>query len=173
MTLPSSGNLSFSAIQGEFTGSNPISLSEYYKGGSYVGTNPTTTSIPTSGQISVSQFYGARKADVTPAAVNWNDIIGGLSGVTNNQTITGIDTTITLTVSYSDSAYQLYYQTSGAPIEIGGPGHDTTFDVVSGDVVRFLAAWTDGNIFADTVSVINVSDSNTVIDTFAVTLTDF
>jgi len=56
MTLPTS-NLSFSAIQAEFGGSNPISLSEYYKGGSYVNAN-TVGSIPTSGAISLSQFLG-------------------------------------------------------------------------------------------------------------------
>lgn len=36
MTLPASGTLSFSQIQTEFGGSNPISLSEYYKNGSNV-----------------------------------------------------------------------------------------------------------------------------------------
>ena len=41
MTLPASGALSFSAIQGEFTGVNPISLSEYYKSGNN-GYVPTT-----------------------------------------------------------------------------------------------------------------------------------
>ena len=33
MTVKSSGSLAFSEIQTEFTGSNPISLSEYYAGG--------------------------------------------------------------------------------------------------------------------------------------------
>ena len=58
MTLPSSGALSFSQIQGEFGGSNPISLSEYYRGGPIVPNHGNTSPIPTSGQISVSQFYG-------------------------------------------------------------------------------------------------------------------
>ncbi len=33
MTLPSSGTLSLSDLQTEFTGSHPISMSEYYKSG--------------------------------------------------------------------------------------------------------------------------------------------
>lgn len=41
MTLPASGTLSFSQIQTEFGGSNPISFSEYYKNGSNV---PSTVS---------------------------------------------------------------------------------------------------------------------------------
>lgn len=57
MALPGSGALSFSQIQSAFGGSNPISLSEYYRNGSYVPSNNTTSGVPTSGQISVSQFY--------------------------------------------------------------------------------------------------------------------
>ena len=41
MTLQASGAIALSEIQSEFGGSNPISLSEYYRGGSYV--NPTLT----------------------------------------------------------------------------------------------------------------------------------
>jgi hypothetical protein len=41
MALPASGTLSFSQIQTEFTGVNPISLSEYYKSGNN-GYVPTT-----------------------------------------------------------------------------------------------------------------------------------
>jgi hypothetical protein len=60
MTLPSSGPLSLSDIQGEFGGSNPIGLNEYYAGGGLVpaGTTGTYGAVPTSGQISVQNFYG-------------------------------------------------------------------------------------------------------------------
>lgn len=57
MALPSSGSLTLAQIQAEFGGSNPISLSEYYRGGAYVTSN--NTSVPTSGAISLSNFYGA------------------------------------------------------------------------------------------------------------------
>lgn len=57
MALQSSGAISLSDIQTEFGGSNPISLSEYYRGGSYVTSN--NTNVPTSGEISVNQFYNA------------------------------------------------------------------------------------------------------------------
>jgi hypothetical protein len=49
MVLPASGQLSLLDIQGEFGGSAPISLSEYY------GAAP---GVPGSGQISISDFYG-------------------------------------------------------------------------------------------------------------------
>jgi hypothetical protein len=48
-------------IQNEFGGSNPISLSEYYRGSTRTSTVPNVTmnnAIPQSGQISMSQFHG-------------------------------------------------------------------------------------------------------------------
>jgi hypothetical protein len=61
MALPSSGTLTLNDIQNEFGGSNPIGLSEYYRGGAYVPNSPLTTTIPTSGTIAVSNFYGTSK----------------------------------------------------------------------------------------------------------------
>ena len=60
MALQSSGAISLANIQTEFGGSNPISLSEYYAGGSYVpsGTSGTNGAVPTSGTITFNQFYG-------------------------------------------------------------------------------------------------------------------
>lgn len=65
MALQSSGAISLANIQTEFGGSNPISLNEYYVGGSNVpsgigGFNPN--SIPSSGAISMSQFYNSTNA---------------------------------------------------------------------------------------------------------------
>jgi hypothetical protein len=61
MTLPSSGPISLTEIQTEFGGTDPISLSEYYKGGAYVPPSSAAPNVPTSGPISLSNFYGARK----------------------------------------------------------------------------------------------------------------
>ena len=65
MALPSSGPLSLSDIQAEFGGTNPISLSEYYKGGAFVLTTDFAPNVPTSGTINISDFYGARKTTLT------------------------------------------------------------------------------------------------------------
>jgi len=59
MALPSSGSLTLAQIQTEFGGANPISLSEYYRNGGLVTGN--NTNVPTSGIISLSNFYGAVK----------------------------------------------------------------------------------------------------------------
>ena len=60
MTIKSSGSLALTEIQAEFGGSNPVSLSEYYRGGSYVTDN--NTGVPTSGEVSLAaDFYGTAK----------------------------------------------------------------------------------------------------------------
>lgn len=65
MTLPASGPISLSQIQAEFGGAQPISLSEYYRGGPNVPAVSTTTTIPASGTISFDQFHG--EADTAPS----------------------------------------------------------------------------------------------------------
>lgn len=57
MALQTSGAISLSEVQSEFTGSNPISLSEYYRSGAYVPSG--ATAIPATGAIGISDFYGA------------------------------------------------------------------------------------------------------------------
>jgi hypothetical protein len=70
MAIGSSGALSFSDIQTEFGGSNPISISEYYAGGANVpsGTTGDNGAVPSSSTISISIFYGTQK--VTRVAIN-------------------------------------------------------------------------------------------------------
>lgn len=66
MTLPTT-NIKFSELQTEFGGSNPISLSEYVRGGSYVpsGTTSSYGTIPTSNSnISLGVFRGTQKSTV-------------------------------------------------------------------------------------------------------------
>jgi hypothetical protein len=59
MTLPCPGpaSISFLDIQNEFGGSNPIGLNEYYRNGGLVSSN--NTSVPTSGSISLDNFFCA------------------------------------------------------------------------------------------------------------------
>jgi hypothetical protein len=75
MALQTTGPISLSQIQTEFGGSNPISLKEYYRDGDYVGSG--APGVPFSGQIKMSQFYGARNALplnilITNSALDYN-----------------------------------------------------------------------------------------------------
>ena len=75
MAVPKTGPVKFSNLQTEFGGSNPISLSEYYKGGSLVPSNLSYSNygtgisgghvpnVPTSGSISLGgDFYASGEA---------------------------------------------------------------------------------------------------------------
>lgn len=62
MTLPTSGPISLSQIQTEFNGTNPPSLNQYYRGGSFVPISPRTTTIPASGVIKLSDFYNTARS---------------------------------------------------------------------------------------------------------------
>lgn len=65
MPLAGSGTLSINDIAGEFGGrSDPESLSEFYRGGSRVPNNSSNSGVPTSGTISISNFYNASNAPV-------------------------------------------------------------------------------------------------------------
>lgn len=57
MALPCPGpsQISIADIQTEFGGSNPIAINEYYRNGLYVPSS--STNVPTSGQISFSDFF--------------------------------------------------------------------------------------------------------------------
>ena len=72
MPLTGSGQISIGDIAGEFGGSAPHALSEYYGGGGLVpaGANP---GVATSGQINVGSFYGTVAATVLTISSNTND----------------------------------------------------------------------------------------------------
>lgn len=68
MALQASGAISLANIQTEFGGSNPISLSEYYRDGAYVGAG--APNVPTSGVIDLQDFYGAQAAIILTISSN-------------------------------------------------------------------------------------------------------
>lgn len=74
MAIPASGQISLTTIQTEYGGSNPISLSEYYRGGTYVPNSTTTATIPTSGAISVSNFYSTSNTQEFTISTNQTNL---------------------------------------------------------------------------------------------------
>jgi hypothetical protein len=115
MTLPASGPLSLSDIQTEFGGTNPISLSEYYAGGGLVpaGTSGTYGAVPTSGQISVQNFYGT--ANYIPTYIEelfstWLFNTNTPSNVTisNGINLSGNGGLVWIKLRSTDASHQLY-----------------------------------------------------------------
>lgn len=65
MALTGSGAISLSDIAGEFGVSAPYSLTDFYRGGANVPDIPANSGVPTSGAISITDFYGAENFTVT------------------------------------------------------------------------------------------------------------
>lgn len=68
MALQSSGTIDLTDIQTEFGGTNPIGLSEYYRGGA--NTTSNNSNVPTSGAISLSDFYGGTSLYIYTISTN-------------------------------------------------------------------------------------------------------
>jgi len=114
MTLQTSGAISLGNIQTEFGGSNPISMSEYVKGGSYVPSTATNTNIPsTTSNMSFSKFYGGSVVsylDTQTVTVGSRVVGGGPGGI--NTVYSGFSGFLS-TGSITDGTSNLY---SGASI---------------------------------------------------------
>ena len=62
MTLPTSGTLTLGMIQTEFSAPGGTGLTDFYRGGTYVPNSSANANVPTSGTISILDFYGASEA---------------------------------------------------------------------------------------------------------------
>lgn len=150
-----------------------------------------------------ADLAGRSSADYVPAALAWNDIYsaGGTGGYnagsTNDQTVTGINATITILVELTgmycngsaDNAFNGDWSfwavangVSTSAISYGGFGGTSTsftFTVANNQVVSFVSQLlvsdqldgaASGQGGAATVTIKNQSSGNTVLDTFAVYL---
>ena len=115
MTIPASGPVTFTDIQTEFGGTNPIALNEYYAGGGLVpaGTTGTYGAVPSSGQISVQNFYGTTA--YTPIYVEevfstwlFNTSTPSDVTVTNGINLSGNGGLVWNKLRSTDASHQLY-----------------------------------------------------------------
>ena len=107
---------------------------------------------------------GVELPDVTPNAVNWNDVFSPLSATTNTVTITGINTAINLSISYtgySVGTFSVYKNGTEFDLTNDNP---YTLSVSNNDQVYFFYSPQAPSTVSVTVS--NASDGNTVLDTF-------
>jgi hypothetical protein len=72
MPMPSSGAISFLDLKNEWGDTNPIAFSDYYRNGTFVDADDYGPNIPSSGAISLNNFYGAYKVDLAAVLNNYN-----------------------------------------------------------------------------------------------------
>jgi len=117
------------------------------------------------GILSSNRIRAVASADVTPNAVNWNNVAAP-GGSTNTQTITGINTAINLTISYtgySVGTFNVYKNDSEISLTEDNP---FTLSVSNNDEIYFYAFSIE--VTSISVTVTNASDGNTVLDTFTI-----
>jgi len=73
MATPSAGAISILDISDTFGGSTPDNLSEYYRGGSYVADESWNNAVPTSGEVSLDDYYNLGPAYVDSATFTSGD----------------------------------------------------------------------------------------------------
>jgi hypothetical protein len=74
MPMPSSGEISFLNLKNEWGDTDPIAFSDYYRNGTFIDANDYGPSIPSSGEIALSHFYGAYKVDLAAVLNQYNAI---------------------------------------------------------------------------------------------------
>lgn len=140
MALPSASQVSFSDIQTEHGGSSPISLSEYYAGGSYVysGTTGNNGAIPSSGEISVDDLRGS--ATVQTLSTRFSNANAGY--YTADITPSGISNAAALDSSYATYNWTVTPET-GDMIRFYNPVSTLPADAQIIDI-EFEATWGSG-----------------------------
>ena len=72
MAIVSSGVISIQSLVGEYGGSAPHGMNEYYRGGGLVPNTSNTASIPTSGTIQLDDFYGTSASNPNDMFISGN-----------------------------------------------------------------------------------------------------
>ena len=153
MACPSSGTITIQDIVDEFGGSTPHSLSEYYRDGGEVPGN--NTNVPTSGTISLSNFYDAVNEIIVTVSAgttnyscstvfgsNWTSSVPKRLIINNGVTIGGTGSTAALTIDASMSG-TLVVQNSGAIVGYGGAAQGGE----GGDAINVLTDNSSGITF--------------------------
>jgi hypothetical protein len=184
MPLPSSGPLSLANIQTEFGGSNPISLSEYYAGGAYVpaGTTGTNGAVPSSGTISISNFYGT-----SAVIVNFSDygvFAAGFGYSEAAYAIFGAGAAIGQVYEALNGGSYMYVEQWCTPTSQGG-NYEVYASVTAGSVTGTVNSWVattanpawfvdisgSGNsAYAQLAFQVRRTGTSTVLDTWTVDL---
>ena len=85
MTIVASGAISINSLVGEYGGSAPHAMNEYYRGGSLVSDHSNNANVPTSGTIDLQDFYGANNTSPAPTSYTYSMTSGVNSLLTTNK----------------------------------------------------------------------------------------
>lgn len=182
MAIPSSGAISLTTVQTEFGGSNPISLSEYYAGGTYVpsGTTGTYGAVPSSGTISLRNFYGTSAVVISITNQTVSDVTGGARDALVGYRLTSTGLAQTQSGTGSFGTVETWCTPTGEAVNYEALVTVTSGTLTSGTSGSWIAlsttrTWTrDASIGLNELCVFTVeirrTGTGTVLDTATITL---
>jgi hypothetical protein len=174
MAVTSSAPISITDLVTEFGGSTPHALTEYYRGGSLVPNTTTNASVPTSGAISLTDFFGSSSVTAWSTTMTVNGITGKLSeagygsaGAVQNQTPTyGSLSDNTIDILGGAFLRQVKYAVGKIFIEIDGGSTSWSTCVVNGVTFTRTSMTKDVDQWTQTASSNLPAFGNTVTVTF-------
>jgi hypothetical protein len=114
----------------------------------------------------MNTFFGGR-VDVTPNAVNWANVSGVSPQANANQTIDGITSSISISLTGMDVNTLAYYRiNSGSYVLYTAP-----FSVSNGQTLNFQMQALPATSPSGTITVRNDSSGSATLDTFTYSLT--
>jgi hypothetical protein len=162
-------------IVGEFGGSAPYSLTDYYRGESLVPNGPdANNNIPTSGAISLTNFLGSTSVTAWSTTMEVNGVTGKVSeegygsvGAGQNQTPTYGELSDN-TIDFLEGAFlrQVKYAVGKIFIEIDGGSTSWSTCVVNGVTFTRTSMTKDVDLWTQTASSNLPAFGNTVTVTF-------
>jgi len=127
MTIVSSGTISINSLVGEYGGSTPHAMNEYYRGGSLVSDHSNNANVPTSGTIDLQDFYGANNTSpsdlvlvITPATNSGKYPDSGYSSSVGFGSISDSSLLIGATSYTANQVYNNEFVSYNARIEFTG-----------------------------------------------------
>ncbi len=146
MTLPSAGNaISINSLVGEFGGSAPHAMNEYYRGGSLVPSHGNTTGIPSSGTIQLDDFHGTSATSPDDVTLQFTPASSG-----------------------GKTPYHGYRRTSNGTVILGtqaSPANNTITVSGTTGTVHYMDNLTTGNTRLIFSTTDNTSQTDTVLGT--------
>lgn len=145
-----------SKIHAEFGGSAPFS--HYVRGGAYVpdGLAENSSIATVASSLKMSQFLGARAADLTPNGLPWNASYTGFTSITiPNQTISGLDAGVSVSLSsvVTGAATATIYKNN---VSVGSGSTFQNGDLIRVDLFNFGPT-------SGTLTIRNTSDGNATV----------
>ena len=184
-TTPPS-RISLANVQAEFGGSNPIRMSEYYSGGSYVAGGTTGTpngvaaAIPASGRISLKNFIGSSGAGPTTTTSTSTTTTTTTAAPTTTTTTTAAPTTTTSTSTTTSGPGTTTTSTSTSTTTtttttLGPPSIDYFIALNNGNVPPFTVNETSNRTMGWSYSINNRAGRTLYwkLDHFTTTDSDF